>query len=162
MVYLNISDSVSGARAKALLRQSVQFGWYIAHFRAARANPGMALCSHCWHWGHPESACCTPQGRCPTCSGPHRKEHHCTLAGCCKGNPNANPPILPTAEGLPCPHPVRCLNCCKAHAADDHKCDFWCHCFDSEWIKAHYAEVRERQRSRSPNTNHPTAGGGRT
>jgi hypothetical protein len=162
MVYLNIADSISGARAWALLKQSVQFGRYIARFRAARANPGMALCSRCWHWGHPESACRAPQGRCPTCSGPHRKEHHRTLVGCCKGNPNANPPIPPMAEGLPCPHPIRCMNCHKAHAADDRKCDFWCHCFDSEWIKARYAEVRERQRSRSPNANRPAAGRGRT
>jgi hypothetical protein len=161
-VYLNIADSVSGARAWALLKQSVQFGQYVACFRAAQANPGMALCSCCWCWGHPELACRTPQGRCPTCSGPHRKERHCTLAGCCKGNPSANPPIPQTAEGLPCPHPVRCMNCHKAHTADNRKCDFWCHRFDLEWIKVHYAEVCERQHSHSPNANRPTAGRGRT
>jgi hypothetical protein len=161
-VYLNVADSVSGARAKVLLRQSVQFGRYVAYFRTARANPGMALCNRCWRWGHPASACRAPQIKCPACMGPHRKDHHRTLAGCCKGNPGANPPVPPTLEGVPCPHPSRCPNCRKAHAADDRRCDFWRHRFDQDWIRARYSEVRERQRSRSPHANHPAAGGGRT
>jgi hypothetical protein len=56
-VYLNVVDSVSGARAKGLVRKTVQFGQYTSYFRAARANPGSPLCSWCWRWGHPSSAC---------------------------------------------------------------------------------------------------------
>jgi hypothetical protein len=52
-VYLNVADSVSGARAKGLIGKTVQFGQYTSYFRAARANPGSPLCSHCWRWGHP-------------------------------------------------------------------------------------------------------------
>jgi hypothetical protein len=44
-IYLNIVDSVSGARAKGLIRRTVQFGQYTSYFRAARANPGLTLCS---------------------------------------------------------------------------------------------------------------------
>jgi hypothetical protein len=44
-VYLNVADSVSGARAKGLVRKTVQFGQYTSYFRAARANPGSLLCS---------------------------------------------------------------------------------------------------------------------
>jgi hypothetical protein len=103
-VYLNVADSVSGARAKGLVGKTVQFGQYASYFRAARANPGSPLCSRCWRWGHPLSACCAPQLRCPICLGPHHKDHHRVLAGCCKGNPKATPPVPPTPEGAPCPH----------------------------------------------------------
>jgi hypothetical protein len=78
-VYLNVADSVSGARAKGLVRKTVQFGQYASYFRAARANPGSPLCSCCWRWGHPSSACRTPQLRCPICLGPHHKDHHWVL-----------------------------------------------------------------------------------
>jgi hypothetical protein len=162
-VYLNVADSVSGARAKGLVGKTVQFGQYASYFRAARANPGSPLCSRCWRWGHPSSACRAPQLRCPICLGPHRKDHHRVLAGCCKGNPKATPPVPPTPEGSPCPHVSRCPNCRKPHAADDCKCNFWRHRFDQEWIKAHYDEVSARNHSRSPpHANHPAAGGGRT
>jgi hypothetical protein len=107
-VYLNVADSVSGARAPCLIGKTVQFGQYASYFRAARANPGSPLCSRCWRWGHPLSACCAPQLRCPICLGPHRKDHHRVLAGCCKGNPKATPPVPPTPEGTPCPHVSRC------------------------------------------------------
>ena len=135
-VYLNVADLVSGVRAKVLLHHAVQFGLYACPFSAAQANPGMALCQCCWKWGHPEMACRTPQTKCPSCGGPHRKEHHWTLASCCKGNKKANPVIPPTAEGLPCPHTPCCSNCGNDHAADDRQCNFWHHQFDQHWIKS--------------------------
>jgi hypothetical protein len=56
-IYMNVADSVSGAHAKALVRWTVQFGWFVAVFRAARANLGSPLCQQCWKWGHPTTAC---------------------------------------------------------------------------------------------------------
>jgi hypothetical protein len=161
-VYLNIADSTTGSRARALLSRSVQIGRFVCPFRAARTNPGAALCQRCWRWGHPMSQCRAPQIRCPICSGPHRAEHHRTLGGCCKGNAKAVPPIPPTAPDAPCPHPPRCPNCRKDHSADSRKCAFWRHRFDQEWIKARYAEVRTNRGTRHPLSNHPAAGGGRT
>ncbi|KAH9477042.1 hypothetical protein JR316_0010958 [Psilocybe cubensis] len=55
--------------------------------------------------------------QCPRCSGLHKNEEHCAVAKCCKGNPNVDPPILPTPEGKECPHTPRCPNCGKLHAA---------------------------------------------
>ena len=162
MVYLNVADSVSGAQAKALLSRSVQFGQFVCPFRAARANPGSALCQRCWKWGHPTNTCCAPQQRCPICSEPHWKEHHCALTGCCKGSPKVNPPVPPVAPGEPCPHALQCLNCHKNHAADSQQCNFWRHHFDSSWIKACYKEVCESSRSGLPHTHLPAAGGGQT
>jgi hypothetical protein len=154
-VYINIADSVSGANAKALTGRTVQFGRWIATFRMARANPGAALCTRCWKWGHPASACRALQTKCPICTGPHRKEHHRALAGCCKGNDRVVPPVPPTEEGMPCPHAARCLNCRGPHSADDRRCKFWRHRFDQEWIKARYDEVSAGRRSRSPPANRP-------
>jgi hypothetical protein len=97
-IYMNVADSVSSTRTKALIGWTVQFG----QFRAARANPGSPLCQRCWKWGHPTTACWGPQIKCPICMGPHRKEHHCTLAGCCKGGPADQPP--PVTLPLRVPH----------------------------------------------------------
>lgn len=155
MVYLNIADSVSGSRAKALLSQVVQIGQFVCPFRAAWANPRSALCQRCWRWGHPTSTCHAPQGRCPICSGPHRKKHHRMFVGCCKGSPKAIPPVLPMAFGMLCLHPPRCINCCKGHTADSRQCNFWCHQFDSSWIKAHYEEVCEAAHSWLPHAYPP-------
>ena len=150
MVYLNISDSVSSARAKVLIGKAVQFSRFVAPFRAARANPGIALCSCCWCWGHPATACHGLQGKCPICSGPHHKEHHCALASCCQGNSNVSPLIPATAEGAPGLHLACCINCHKEHVVDDRHCNFWHHCFDLEWIKVCYDEVSECKCSCSP------------
>jgi hypothetical protein len=124
--------------------RTVQFGRWVSTFKEARANPGSPLCTKCWRWGHPSQACRAPQIKCSACSGPHRSKHHRMLSGCCRGNTKAIPPIPATPEGEPCPHPTRCVNCRKDHAADSRKCKFWAHRFDQEWIKAHYDEVRER------------------
>jgi hypothetical protein len=161
-VYLNIADSMNGSCARALLSRSLQIGRFVCPFRAARSNPGAALCQRCWRWGHPMLQCRAPQIRCPICSGPHCAEHHRTLGGCCKGNAKANPPIPPTAPDAPCPHPPQCPNCRKDHSADSRKCAFWRHRFDQDWIKARYAEVRAAKGARPSLSNHPAAGGGRT
>jgi hypothetical protein len=110
-VYMNVADSVSSTHAKALIRQTVQFGQFVAVFRAARANLGSPLCQQCWKWGHPTTVCQGPQIKCPICMGPHRKEHHRALAGCCKGGPvDQPPPVGPTLEGALCPHPAWWIN----------------------------------------------------
>jgi hypothetical protein len=112
--------------------------------------------------GHPTTACQGPQIKCPICTGPHCKKHHRALAGCCKGGPaDQPPPVSPTPEGAPCPHPARCINCRKPHTADDRQCAFWRHRFDRDWIQARYKEVRERKRSWSPPTNRPASSSGR-
>jgi len=79
-VYLNIADTVSGARAKEVISKPLQMGGKVVYIRAAKANPGMVLCQCCWKWGHPSSACCALQVKCPLCMGPHGREHHCLVA----------------------------------------------------------------------------------
>ena len=60
----------------------------------------------------------------------------------CKANPKSNPPREVTADGVPCPHTFKCLNCKGDHAADDNKCFFWRHRFDKQWHSNKAAEVR--------------------
>jgi len=142
-IYLNITDTVSGARAKEVTNWPLQMGGLVSYICAAKANPGIVLCQCCWKWGHPSLACCTLQAKCLLCMGPHGREHHHTLSGCCKGNTKVTPPVPPMAEGMPCPHPSHCINCRKDHPTDSHKCNFWRHHFDQDWIKARYSEVSE-------------------
>jgi len=124
-IYLNIANMVSGVRAKEVVNHPLQMGGKVSYIRAAKANPGIALCQCCWKWGHPSSACQVLQAKCLLCMGPHSREHHRTLAGCYKGNAKANPPVPPMAEGMSCPHPSHCVNCRKDHPADNRKCNFW-------------------------------------
>src|SRR5215471_5967571 len=75
---------------------------------------------------------------------PHSKGNHQNFVGCCKGNMKANPPILPTANGMPCSHTPQCVNCNGLHAANTCACPFWHHCFDHLWIEAKYMDQKER------------------
>ncbi|KXN90898.1 hypothetical protein AN958_03429 [Leucoagaricus sp. SymC.cos] len=90
------------------------------------------LLNSSWCWGHPSNACHAQAIKCPHCSEPHSEQHHHEYAGCCKGNAKSNPPIPPTMEGAPCPHAPYCFNCGSKHAANDRKCKFWHHCFDTD------------------------------
>ncbi|TFK22182.1 Gag-like protein, partial [Coprinopsis marcescibilis] len=142
-VYFNIWDSLAGTKAKALIGKPVYIAGWTCTIQAAKANPGAALCQRCWCWGHPSSGCTAKAVSCADCSRPHDQAIHRQVAGCCKGNPKGNPPVALTPASHPCPH-KRCVNCRGNHAANDLKCPFWGHCFDSDWIKQQYAEVCQR------------------
>ncbi|KXN87067.1 hypothetical protein AN958_09316 [Leucoagaricus sp. SymC.cos] len=85
------------------------------------------LCQRCWHWGHLTNTCKSEAIHCSHCSGPHSEQHHQEYASCCKGNPKADSPISPTIMDIDCPHVLICLNYCRKHVANDHKCKFWHH-----------------------------------
>ncbi|TFK16628.1 Gag-like protein, partial [Coprinopsis marcescibilis] len=142
--YFNIWDSLAGTKAaKTLIGRLVSMGGKMCQIQAAKANPGVALFQRCWQWGHSASGCTAKALSCPECGGPHDQGQHHQVAGCCKGNPKANPlvPAVPMSE--PCTH-MRCVNCAGNHTANSMKCSFWGHRFDSNWIKRRYAEVRQR------------------
>ncbi|KAF9440130.1 hypothetical protein P691DRAFT_623377, partial [Macrolepiota fuliginosa MF-IS2] len=89
----------------------------------------------CWKWGHPSDTYRHPAIHCPICAGPHNKDSHHSMNGCCKGNLKASPPIPPTPADMGCPHVCSCINCSAQHAADDRHCPYWHHCFNHNWIK---------------------------
>ena len=155
-VFFNIWDSQRGSRAKALVDRPIMILGSRCFIRAARANPGVPMCTRCYRWGHPVISCRAPQRRCPACSGPHSIDEHRAAAGCCKGNPNANPPVPPTPRDQPCPHSARCPNCRGNHLSMAMACPFWRHRFDRNWIVAKYSEVHAVRAARRIASNPPT------
>jgi len=124
IIWFDIWDTQNGSKAKLLINHSFNLGRHIATVRATNMNPGVPQCHNCWKWGHSTFLCQAHGSRCQKCSGPHKLEHHRELAWCCKANPKSNPPQLETAQGMPCPHSFKCINCKGKHMADDYKCPF--------------------------------------
>ncbi|KXN85881.1 hypothetical protein AN958_10779 [Leucoagaricus sp. SymC.cos] len=133
-VWFDVIDSQLGAVAKHLINSSFQFGLASCPVRPAQSHASVPVCQRCWHWGHSTHACRSQAPRCPRCAGPHSEANHCSITGCCRGNPTANPPVPATMEGAPCPHTARCVNCSGEHSASDRKCPYWRHRFDREWL----------------------------
>ena len=156
MVFFNIWDSQQGSQAKALIDRPITIMGYRCFIHAAHANPGVPICTRCHRWGHAVSSCWAPQHQCPACSSPHSIDEHRVAAGCCKGNPNVNPPVLPTPRNQPCPHSARCPNCRGHHLATAMACPFWRHRFDRNWIVAKYSKVRAVHAARRITSNPPT------
>ncbi|KAF9440762.1 hypothetical protein P691DRAFT_630798, partial [Macrolepiota fuliginosa MF-IS2] len=102
--------------------------------KGTKVHTGSPQCQQCWKWGHPSNACRCPAIHCPICAGPHHRNLHCSMSGCCKGNLKASPPIPPTPADMACPHVCSCINCSAQHAVDDRRCPYWCHCFNCNWI----------------------------
>ena len=141
-VYFDIWDSASGFNAKKLIGQTVVINGVPCRIQGANTHVGTPLCQKCWKWGHDQRFCRSTSNQCPLCNKPHLECHHRALAGCCKGNLKADPPVSPTSADAPCPHDPRCINCGKNHVSNDRKCIFWRNRWDGEWIKARYAKVR--------------------
>ncbi|KXN85795.1 hypothetical protein AN958_10798 [Leucoagaricus sp. SymC.cos] len=126
-VWFNVIDSQSGAVAKHLINSSFQFGPASCPVRPAQSHASVPVCQHCWRWGHSTYTC-------KSCAGPHSEANYHSLASCCHGNPTANPSVLATMEGAPCPHTTHCVNCNGVHSASDCKCPYWQCCFDWKWL----------------------------
>ncbi|TFK16336.1 hypothetical protein FA15DRAFT_607564 [Coprinopsis marcescibilis] len=115
--YFNIWESLAGTKAKTLIGRLVSMGGKTCQIQAMKANLGVALCQRWWRWGHSAFGCTAKVLSCPKCSGPHEQGQHCQVAGCCKGNPKANPPVPAVPMGEPCTY-MRCINCMGNHAAN--------------------------------------------
>jgi len=149
-IYFDIWDSQSGSRSCYLSDRSIPMAGVARVISPAHINMGVPFCTRCMLWGHPESACLSPRPFCPLCRGPHSKDHHRSMAQCCKGSSKANPPIPPTGDDLPCPHPSTCLNCGKPHPTDSVRCPFWHHRYDRAWLARHSVHSRNISRDFAP------------
>ncbi|KAF9439837.1 hypothetical protein P691DRAFT_627336, partial [Macrolepiota fuliginosa MF-IS2] len=134
-VWIDLSDSQRGSRASALIGRTLFLNGGTVTIRGAKAHTGTPQCQRCWKWGHTTGTCRHPAIRCPTCSGLHTQANHRSIAGCCRGNPKASPPIPPTPADAPCSHVRPCINCSNPHAANDRRCPYWRHHFNRAWIK---------------------------
>jgi len=127
VIWIDIWDSQKGSKGKTLINCSFNCGHHTATVQGTAMHPGVAQCHNCWHWGHPTYACHAQGAKYQKCDGPHRVENHRSIAWCCKAIPKSNSPREATANGAPCPHTFKCLNCKGEHSADDTKCPFWHH-----------------------------------
>ena len=143
VIWVNIWDSQNSTKAKTLINRSFNFGQHIATVCGTSMNPGILQCHNCWKWGHTTFACRSHGARCQKCGRPHKLEHHCDMAWCCKANEKSNPPRLETKKGEPCPHKFKCINCKNTHHADNPSCPFWKHQFNRKWHLKKSQELRE-------------------
>jgi hypothetical protein len=154
VAYIDIWDSQAGTHAKYVVGKSILTHGYVSRFRVVKARVFSPLCTRCWKWGHTAARCSSPTPKCELCDGPHQAIHHRTLARCCRGLPKATPPVPPTPEGNPCPHPPSCINCQKDHPSNSSKCVFWKRRTDPDWI-ANASKVSPRRGSPQRKTNPP-------
>ncbi|PPQ93734.1 hypothetical protein CVT25_013042 [Psilocybe cyanescens] len=140
--FFDIWDTTSGARACQLVDKQFMFRGRPLWIHSSWKSSGVPLCTQCWKWGHPVSRCNAVAAKCPHCSGSHKLEEHRAIAGCCKGNPKADPSQAPMPGGEPCPHTPCCPNCGKNHSAHEGACVFWSHRFDQLWHVEKYCQVQ--------------------
>jgi len=141
IVWIDIWDAQSSAKAKSLINRCFNVRSFIATIRGANTNPGVPQCKNCWRWGHLTFSCKIQGSKCVKCNSPHKSENHCKFGWCCKANEKLNPPRLETKKGEPCPHSFKCLNCQGEHQADSVQYSLWKHCFNREWQQKKYVEI---------------------
>ncbi|KAF9440144.1 hypothetical protein P691DRAFT_688606, partial [Macrolepiota fuliginosa MF-IS2] len=111
MFWINLVDLQQDTLTSSLIRRQCFLNGINCLIKGAKAHTGSPQCQQCWKWGHPSDICRCPAIHCPICAGPHHRDSHCSMSGCCKGNPKASPPISPTPADMACPHVCSCINC---------------------------------------------------
>jgi len=92
IVWINIWDTQSGAKAKGLINRYFNIRSFIATIRGTNANPSVPQCKNYWRWGHSTFLCKIQGLKCVKCNGPHKSENHHKFGWCCKANEKLNPP----------------------------------------------------------------------
>ena len=129
--------------AKKLINYCLNINSFVVTIRGANMNPSVPQCKNCWKWGHTIFVCHLQGVRCLKCNSPHKTEHHCHFAWCCKANFKINPSWLETKQDKLYPHFFKCINCKGDYQANFNSCPFWRHCFNKEWHTKKYQEIRD-------------------
>ena len=124
IIWIDIWDAQSGAKAKRLINRCFNVGRYIASICGANMNPEIPQYKNCWKWGHTTGTCRIQDVRCVKCSGPHQSIHHWQFTWCCKANKKTNPPRLKTKKEELYLHTSKCSNCKGNYQADSNECLF--------------------------------------
>ena len=132
IIWLNIWDIQSRSRAKGLINRCFNIKSYIATICDANMNPSVPQCKNYWKWEHITFLCQIQGSKYAKFNSPHKTEHYCQFAQCCKVNFKTNPPRLKKKQGKPCPHSFKCLNCKGKHQVDSNTYPFQKHCFNRE------------------------------
>ena len=145
IVWIDIWDAQSGAKAKGLINRCFNVGKYIATVRMANANPSIPQCKNYWKWGHLTFSCRIQGSKCVKCNGPHKSENYQEFGWYYKANNKINPPCLETKKDKPCLHTFKCTNCGEEHQADSVTYSFWKNQFNREWHQKKYLEICENR-----------------
>ena len=76
VIWINIWDSQSRAKAKGLINRYFNVGSYITTIHGTNMNPGISQCKNCWKWRHITFSCCSYEPKCVKYNGPHKVEYH--------------------------------------------------------------------------------------
>jgi hypothetical protein len=123
--WVDIHDTMSGTNAAALIGKFIYFGDIPCRIIGVKPHPGSLQCTQCQKWGHHSNQCHSQSVHCALCGGPHSQDNHLTFI---KVKPDDY-------------HCVNCMSskCAKNnHASMDHKCLFWEHRFDCDWLKCQF------------------------
>ena len=132
IIWLNIWDMQNRSKVKGLINRCFNIGNYITIIQRVNMNSGVPQCKNCQKWSYSTFSCRIQGSKCVKCSSPHKTEHHCHFAWCCKADPKTNPSRLETKQGKLCPHTFKYLNCKGDYQANSNLCPFWRHYFNKE------------------------------
>ena len=110
IVWIDIWDAQSNAKAKGLINRCFNVGRSIAMVRMANVNLDIPQYKNCWKWGHSTFSYRIQGSKCVKCNRPHKSENHCEFSWCCKANNKINSPRLETKKGKLCLHTFKCTN----------------------------------------------------
>jgi hypothetical protein len=125
IAWVDIHDTMSGANVAALIGKSIYFGGFSCRIVGAKPHPGSLQCTWCLKWGHHMSKCRSQGVHCPLCGRPH-----------CEANHTSYVKVKQDEQ-----HCVNCMSSKRAknnHTSMDHKCPFWQHRFDCDWLKRQF------------------------
>ena len=139
IIQLDIWNVQSSSKTKELINRCFNIGNHIIIISDTNINSRISQCKNCWK----VTFSCRVQGsKCIKCNGPHKMEHHCQFAQCCKANFKTNPPRLKTKQSELCSYSFKCLNCKGKYQADLNTCPFQKYCFNREQYFKKYQELQ--------------------
>ncbi|KAI0824725.1 hypothetical protein BC628DRAFT_1419832 [Trametes gibbosa] len=139
---VEITDTSSRARQRALAGTSLPFPDGVRTAQILEDRRQIPQCSQCLRWGHVRGVCRANSTTCEHCGEAHDIRHHRALAGCCRGS-----------AAPACTHAPRCVNCGQAHRATARECPYYVHRNDFAWHQARAPTARARGRSQNEGDN---------
>ena len=76
IIWINIWNTQSGARAKDLINRCFNVRRYIITIREANINSGILQCKNCWKWDHSTFSYRIQGSKCIKYNGPHKLENY--------------------------------------------------------------------------------------
>ena len=76
IIWINIWDAQSRAKAKSLINRRFNVSSFIAMIHGANMNPRIPQCKNCWKWSHMLGVCRIQESKYVKCNRPYQTIHH--------------------------------------------------------------------------------------